>query len=424
MEAFLPVVNQTTLSSSQLFMNETSLAVTSAATALDTNMTSSLNVTGNGTMGDVDRNQTGSYGRYGAIEQFALFWAAYYINHYYLVVVAAVGFPGNLLSLFTILKMKPFTSPSIYVAALAISDNLCLIAKTFLLQLTKEDVNVGPAGCKTLYYMGNVFSIFSNWILVLMTVERFLAIRFPLKIGALCTRRRSMMTLVLLFVCVMALNIIYPVAAKDQINGNDWICIFGKEFDQLMEKVWYWVDAFFYSIIPSILLSILNTLIILGIRRATVIHRALTEDGGSRKTASGQAAEKVRQQRQITIMLFVLCVVFVVLTLPNSVFFVYQRYWDYSVSTYETAKYLFVKQIIFLLSDMPHAINFFVYFISTKKFRDRFLDTICCRLSRTRHVSSFTHTAHSQLSETGSIYVTGTSNNGVIPMHVRNGSRL
>lgn len=59
-------------------------------------------------------------------------------------------------------------------------------------------------------------------------VERFLAIRFPLKIGALCTRRRSMMTLVLLFVCVMALNIIYPVAAKDQINGNDWICIFGK----------------------------------------------------------------------------------------------------------------------------------------------------------------------------------------------------
>lgn len=44
-----------------------------------------------------------------------------------------------------------------------------------------------------------------------------------------------------------------------------------------MEKVWYWVDAFFYSIIPSILLSILNTLIILGIRRATVIHRALTE---------------------------------------------------------------------------------------------------------------------------------------------------
>ncbi|PVD36141.1 hypothetical protein C0Q70_03114 [Pomacea canaliculata] len=279
------------------------------------------------------------------------------------------------INLFTILKMKPFTSPSIYVAALAISDNLCLIAKTFLLQLTKEDVNVGPAGCKTLYYMGNVFSIFSNWILVLMTVERFLAIRFPLKIGALCTRRRSMMTLVLLFVCVMALNIIYPVAAKDQINGNDWICIFGK-------------------------------------------------DGGSRKTASGQAAEKVRQQRQITIMLFVLCVVFVVLTLPNSVFFVYQRYWDYSVSTYETAKYLFVKQIIFLLSDMPHAINFFVYFISTKKFRDRFLDTICCRLSRTRHVSSFTHTAHSQLSETGSIYVTGTSNNGVIPMHVRNGSRL
>ncbi|KAK7462074.1 hypothetical protein BaRGS_00038522, partial [Batillaria attramentaria] len=262
----------------------------------------------------------------------------------------------------TILRMKPYSSPSLCVATLAVVDNLCLLVKLLLLQLTKNDVNLGVYGCKTLYYLGNAFAIFANWILVLMTIERFLAIWFPLKIGRLCT-----------------------------------------QYKDFIELTWFLVDGAFYAIIPCALLIVFNSLIVWGISRAAVVQRSLTHDArsGSSKSLSNQAAEKVRQQRQITIMLLVVCVTFILLIMPNCVFFIYKGHWDHDDS------------LIFLLSDLTHAVNFFVYFISTKKFRDRFLDTVCfCKRWQRRQFARSWTTAQSQMSETGSIYVTSSTNGG------------
>ena len=38
-----------------------------------------------------------TWGKYGPLEQFPQFWMAYYINKYYLNIIAAIGFPGNIL---------------------------------------------------------------------------------------------------------------------------------------------------------------------------------------------------------------------------------------------------------------------------------------------------------------------------------------
>jgi hypothetical protein len=75
------------------------------------------------------------------------------------------------LSFITILKMKPHSHPSVYVAVLAVSDNCCLVAKILFSELTRHDVVVGPYGCKFLYFLGNTTAIYANWLLVLMTVN-------------------------------------------------------------------------------------------------------------------------------------------------------------------------------------------------------------------------------------------------------------
>ena len=67
--------------------------------------------------------------------------------------------------------MKPHSHPSIYVAVLAVSDNFCLVTKLLFTELTRADVNVGPFGCKFLYFIGNTMVIYANWLLVMMTVS-------------------------------------------------------------------------------------------------------------------------------------------------------------------------------------------------------------------------------------------------------------
>ena len=60
---------------------------------------------------------------------------------------------------------------------------------------------------------------------------------------------------------------------------------------------------------------------------------------------SGQAAEKVRQQRQITIMLVIVCVVFVFLMMPVCIFFIYKPYWTYTPYTVEDANFKVTEQV-------------------------------------------------------------------------------
>ncbi|XP_059166042.1 green-sensitive opsin-3-like [Physella acuta] len=117
-----------------------------------------------------------------------LYIAARYINLYYLWVIFAFGFPGNIFSFITILRMKPLTSPTGYVAAVAFVDNACLLFKVLFHSVTKFDVPVGDAGCGIITFLGSFSSHFANWLLVAMTVERCLAICMPLRVGSICTK--------------------------------------------------------------------------------------------------------------------------------------------------------------------------------------------------------------------------------------------
>ena len=57
------------------------------------------------------------------------------------------------------------------------------------------------------YPVSNVFSCSSVWIIVLLTVERYISVRFPLKAKELCTRRLARRTIVVVVVWALAINI-------------------------------------------------------------------------------------------------------------------------------------------------------------------------------------------------------------------------
>ena len=79
-------------------------------------------------------------------------------------------------------------------------------------------------------------------------------------------------------------------------------------------------------------------------------------------------------------MLITVSVVFVLTTLPNCIMFIAQNYWDYEKDILTFANHYLIYQIVFVLSDSNHAVNFYLYFLSGRKFRQHFCNLICCRI--------------------------------------------
>ncbi|GFR84922.1 thyrotropin-releasing hormone receptor [Elysia marginata] len=313
------------------------------------------------------------------LEPYTLYRIATYINRYYLWVIFAFGFPGNIVSFMTILHMKPFSSPTIYVAALALVDNSCLLIKMLFYLLTKYDVRLGDAGCGTISFFGSFLMHLANWLLVAMTLERCLAICLPLRVGTICTRKVHIASITATCAVLVALNtqaFVTFTMLTDKNGGTK--CSIKPEYSDFF-KVWFWVDAMIYAILPAVLLIVMNSLIIRGIRRSAQIQRELTGK-------ASQAAETMKQQKQITIMLVIVCLVFLILITPHALFYAIQTNWEFTKGTEEHALYLFVNQVIFVLSDATHAVNFYLYFFSTRRFRKRCLETIfyCCYWSPCR----------------------------------------
>ncbi|XP_021373894.1 thyrotropin-releasing hormone receptor-like [Mizuhopecten yessoensis] len=331
-----------------------------------------------------------------SIYDYGEYWAALYINKYYLYVIVAIGLPGNLAAVVTICNMRPLTSSSVYMVMLAIVDSVNLGLKILYLQLTLYNVQMGHAGCKVMFFCGTFFMHYANWILVAMTIERFLAIWLPLKVSELCTRTRAFLVMGLIAVPLLGLNLHFFWSTLEVWDDYySWDCQFRSEFEYFMTKMWYWIDGAAYSLIPFIILVIFNILIIVGISRG---HRGVVS-----KIDKTQMTEKMKQQQQITIMLVTVSLVFVVLTMPNCVFFIFQNYWDYTKNLHEYARYFLFYQLVFVLSDFNHAINFYLYFLSGRKFRARFHAIICiCRrkqISR-RLGTTISHIASSRMSAT------------------------
>lgn len=93
---------------------------------------------------------------------------------------------------------------------------------------------------------------------------------------------------------------------------------------------------------------------------------------------STQKTEVIRSRhRHITLMLLAVAVVFLLLTLPNSIYFVLDLTYGFNKfpavnDYYQWLRYrrlTILTVIMFQLSDLQHATNFFLYLLTSDKFR-------------------------------------------------------
>jgi hypothetical protein len=148
---------------------------------------------------------------------------------YYTPVIVLFGIVGNILSVIVFLTTDlRKISTSIYLAVLGIIDT-CFLLGSFVAWLQYFDIDIYSKYffCKFFTFMSGFCSFLSNWIIAAFTIERFIAVVYPLKRRTKCTKEQACIVLARLFLCGAFVCIPFATFVsprKNSENIDDYIC--------------------------------------------------------------------------------------------------------------------------------------------------------------------------------------------------------
>lgn len=318
-----------------------------------------------------------------------------------------VGIVGNSLTVVVMVRSSfRRLNTSVYLTALALADTICLFCQRLTRSWLEFVFNllidvISKWGCKALMFVHFSMSCTSSWLIVAMTLERLIVVWEPLKAKRICTRRRALAVVCLVYFLSCAANT-YTFFTFDMLyepSDGYYYCLQQNERNQLISTL---VDFCLYSFFPSLFLLSSNILLIWKIKQSQKMQRALTigANGNLKEEAS-------RKKTNTNIMLLGVSFTFLALTTPTALFQLVQSLVKFPT----TEEILIIREILNVLSSANHAINFFLYCISGPKFRSelcRIFGRFYCRKSvgikQSSTFTSLTALENSKLPTVKSIY--------------------
>ncbi|CAF0907989.1 unnamed protein product [Rotaria sp. Silwood1] len=194
-----------------------------------------------------------------------------------LILFLVFGLIGNTLSA-TIMfrRSRRGLSSYFYLALLAIID-ICILYTGCLLYMLDITFNYHPQLystflCRLAFYVQHLFTYISAWLIVAVTFERFMVVRYPFQSIRICRMHVAYIVAIIIFIFfalyathyffTMGLNRI-NLQTDEGYHPNYLVCDLVTHRSLLA-----FIDSCFYSILPSILILIFNILIILTIFHA------------------------------------------------------------------------------------------------------------------------------------------------------------
>ncbi|XP_029668404.1 thyrotropin-releasing hormone receptor-like isoform X1 [Formica exsecta] len=323
------------------------------------------------------------------------------IQRYYTPILVHLGLLGNCLSVcvFFGTKLRYFSS-SIYLGALAISDAIFLVTVFVVwLVMVKIDLFNRWGFNQFFIYLSTLSSFLSVWLVVAFTVERYVAVRWPLRRQSLCTVARA--KTVVISLTILAILVCSPVLLFSTSNTG------GCDLDSNWES---WANAYntFDTImtfaLPLTMIVIFNTLIARNIYKFDHVRRTLTIESNTSNDKAQTLRDKMPQTK-VTKMLLLVSSTFFCLNMPSFVLRLIAFLYDCNKSPIWL---ILAQQMCNLLFATSFGINFIFYCASGQNFRKAMVDMFIKRSNTRRsetliqmashgkqYVSEFTHKCNS-----------------------------
>ncbi|ESO90695.1 hypothetical protein LOTGIDRAFT_163961 [Lottia gigantea] len=335
-----------------------------------------------------------------SLESFTEFQVAWGLDTYYAPICSTLGIIGNTLS-FLVLMLSKTTTTYQYMAAISCTDTLVLILNIMFLVRKFPGYEIFHKGTCGLVFFLFYFGIHLNVLLmVTMTIERYLAIRFPLKAPGWFTIRKARVAILVEVLVVVSLDChnFFTRAMIETDDGNSTICSpSGETNAYFLGKIWPWIDSVWYCYLPLACLCILNVFIISNIRKAGRFQRQMTQSSTTGSEGRNKAKNNSGKERQITVMLLLVTFCFLILVGPMAMIIIIEKYYWVRVTPYEQAVYHLVRTVLNNMMYTNHALNFILYYISGQRFREQMQQILCpCR-----HTSSGNRQASSRITSKG-----------------------
>ncbi len=287
-------------------------------------------------------------------------------------VLILIGLAGNSISFIVLVSRKlRNTSAYVYLAGLACADNGVLLLSAFKTWIRAvfqwELLHVSNIGCKTVMWLFLTSLHLSAWFIVAMSMDRFLVIWFPFRASRICTATRARMV-VIVFLVTMAIgnsHVFWTLGLQSYDNNTVTICGPAPE-DHLMTDVYPYVKLVTYSILPFVIVLVLNLCIIW---KLWIHHQPFGE-----KNKPGYANR--HSQNRITIMLLTVSCLWLILTAPFTMVSLLLRH---TKNAHGAAQTLLYKTLCFTLLYINHSINFFLYCCVGRRFRRKLREVFCAK---------------------------------------------
>ncbi|XP_011862235.1 PREDICTED: thyrotropin-releasing hormone receptor-like [Vollenhovia emeryi] len=299
------------------------------------------------------------------------------IQWYFTPIIVFLGLLGNCLSMCVFFGTKlRYSSSSIYLGALAISDSGFLVA-VFVpwLRILQVDLFNRHGFCQFFIYLGYICSFLSVWLVVAFTVERYVAVKWPLRRQVWCTVARAKMTVTGL--TVLASLLTSPVLVFSTNTGNSTGCGLDMNWKS-WAKAYNTLDVVMTFAMPLTMIVIFNTLIARNIYRLNHVRRTLTIESDVSNDRAHTPRDRMPQTK-VTKMLLIVSSAFFCLNMPAFVFRVI-------AFLYENSKppiwFMSAQQMCQLLFETSFGINFILYCVSGQNFR-REMVSMCTKRSST-----------------------------------------
>ncbi|KAI0220141.1 hypothetical protein LSAT2_028332 [Lamellibrachia satsuma] len=307
------------------------------------------------------------------------------IRLYYQVFVALSGIVANVLALVvTLSKRMRKHSTCFYMSAISGSDALTLVI-AFLWWLGRYVNTTSVWSCKLILFSFYYAIHLSVTLLVAMSAERFVAIRFPFWAHVHLTRRKSVQVIVGVAMAILALDVHNLFTRTMLVNATTGrkMCLFSNSATLDMSYgffhiyIWPWIDASVYSFFPLTMLVVFNVLIIHSVRQRAAEMKQLSDAD----TKPGTGTTSSGTEQQITTMLLSVTFAFIILTGPIAVTLILEKFWDPPTEAHGSAIWRLWRTIVSNLMYTNHAINFLLYSLSGQKFRRELRRLLTCACS-------------------------------------------
>ena len=326
-------------------------------------------------------------------------------------VIFTVGMIGNTLILLIMSRrcMKG-TTTSIYLRLMAAADLVALISGMIPEWLEAAGIvifkRIHPATCKMEKFTFYTSSDTSIWVLVIFTVDRFIAVCFPLKKKDFCIPSRARIYCLCAFLLAVSKNfhVFWTRGAQYfPIKGSNETEVYNcgrptPAYEYFEKFVRPWIVFSFVNILPFCVVLVANVFII----RALIHVKKM-------RVEQSIISNRDKSFYQMASMCLSASFSFLICVTPSIVLLIGRPWW----SSDDNNAYIIAKAINNQLTYVNHSINFFLYCVTGKRFRYELVNFCRRRESRRGYESQFNDT------RTATVYRFTNSANSKTPNLVR-----